>query len=255
MQMIIRQFSFSLPPSAIKAEETHQRIKSFKRAKALATAARRKMLVEPLHLNLDVIDPATSSQMVNKVVTLVNVEGQRVAFKIQTTARNLFTTTPNSGILQPGDEIDIIVTMVGFSPEQYAEVASSMSCSDKFLVRSAPVRGHGVTEEHIRGEGGAAWWNERPKSEISDQIITCSYVRQADKVEMGQAKLRFLKCADANKMVGSCKVLAEETLVLLNNSPSRHAFKVRTTARDRYRVEPSCGLINSGARFTIRCKP
>ena len=254
MQMIVRQFSFSLP-SAIKAEETHQRIKSFKRAKALATAARRKMLVEPLHLNLDVIDPATSSQMVNKVVTLVNVEGQRVAFKIQTTARNLFTTTPNSGILQPGDEIDIIVTMVGFSPEQYAEVASSMSCSDKFLVRSAPVRGHGVTEEHIRGEGGAAWWNERPKSEISDQIITCSYVRQADKVEMGQAKLRFLKCADANKTVGSCKVLAEETLVLLNNSPSRHAFKVRTTARDRYRVEPSCGLINSGARFTIRCKP
>ena len=135
----------------------------------LRAAARRRMQVEPLHLNLDVIDPATSSQMVNKVVTLVNVEGQRVAFKIQTTARNLFTTTPNSGILQPGDEIDIIVTMVGFSPEQYAEVASSMSCSDKFLVRSAPAP-DGVTEEHIRGEGGAAWWNERPKSGRSGPI-------------------------------------------------------------------------------------
>jgi hypothetical protein len=115
------------------------------------------MIVEPLHLNLDVVDPSKSSQVcsapqlprrpprlhagrvvgrvvspavgrsrsavflvralilgalfaymrrgtqsVNKIIRLINVEGQRVAFKIRTTARNMFSTTPNCGLLLPG---------------------------------------------------------------------------------------------------------------------------------------------------------
>ena len=134
------------------------------------------MIVEPLHINLDVIDPSVSLQAVNKCITLINVEGKRVAFKIRTTARNMFSTTPNCGVLEPGDEIDIHVTMVAFSAEKYAEVSASMACSEKFLVRSASAAD--VTEETIRGEASAAWWNERPKPDISDQVVTCSYVRQ-----------------------------------------------------------------------------
>lgn len=134
------------------------------------------MIVEPLHINLDVIDPSVSPQAVNKLITLVNVEGQRVAFKIRTTARTMFSTTPNCGLLEPGEEIDIHVTMVAFPPEKYAEVTASMACSEKFLVRSAPAAD--TSEEIIRGEASAVWWEERPKTDITDQIVTCSYVRQ-----------------------------------------------------------------------------
>ena len=35
------------------------------------------------------------TQSVNKIIRLINVEGQRVAFKIRTTARNMFSTTPS----------------------------------------------------------------------------------------------------------------------------------------------------------------
>ena len=42
------------------------------------------------------------TQSVNKIIRLINVEGQRVAFKIRTTARNMFSTTPNCGLLLPG---------------------------------------------------------------------------------------------------------------------------------------------------------
>eukprot|EP00802_Teleaulax_amphioxeia_P001294 Tamp_01296.p1 GENE.Tamp_01296~~Tamp_01296.p1 ORF type:complete len:376 (+),score=66.58 Tamp_01296:388-1515(+) len=148
-------------------------------------------------------------------------------------------------------EQDIVVTLVSFSPKQFQEVVTSMACSDKFLVRSAPAPDT-VTEEVIRGEGAAEWWNALNKALVSDQVVTCSYVRQATKVEAGQDKLRFKKCADPTRSVGSSKVLAEETLVLVNNTSQRHAFKIRTTARDRYRVEPSCGLIPNGTCFAIK---
>jgi len=34
----------------------------------------------------------------------------------------------------------------------------------------------------VSGEAAAAWWSERPKNEVTDQVITCSYVRQLNKV-------------------------------------------------------------------------
>ena len=117
------------------------------------------MLVEPLYLNLDVIDPAQSMQVVNKVITLINVESRRVAFKIRTTSRDRFSTTPNCGLLGPGQEVDVIVAMRAFSEMQYKELSSNMVCNDKFLFRSVPASDD-VTEDLLRGEGAQAWWND-----------------------------------------------------------------------------------------------
>ena len=56
----------------------------------------------------------------------------RLTSRVQkrTVARNMFSTTPNSSLLEPGQEMDIIVTMVGFTHEQYKEV-SFMPCIEK----------------------------------------------------------------------------------------------------------------------------
>ncbi|EKX36911.1 hypothetical protein GUITHDRAFT_97443 [Guillardia theta CCMP2712] len=209
------------------------------------------MLVEPLHLNLDLVDPSVSKQSVIKIITLVNSGTANAAFKIRTTARERYSTTPNSGLLGPGQECDIIVTMLPLSQEQYIDFSSTMSCTDKFLVRSC-FTDESVTEDNVRGETAASWWNSRPKSELTDQVITCSYIRQATRVEVGQSKLRFQKERSPHKMVGTSRVLAEEILVLLNNTRQRQAFKIRTTARDRYRVEPSCGIVESGQKYSVR---
>jgi hypothetical protein len=92
-----------------------------------------------------------------------------------------------------------------------------------------------------------------PRSVCPAAVLEFSLVgRQATKVEIGQPKLRFVRCRDPDRMLGSSRVLAEETLVLLNNTAQRHAFKIRTTARDRYRVEPSCGLLDCGTKFAVK---
>ena len=44
------------------------------------------MIVEPLHLNLDLVDP-DAAQPVHKIITLTNSHPHRMAFKIRTTMR------------------------------------------------------------------------------------------------------------------------------------------------------------------------
>jgi hypothetical protein len=44
------------------------------------------MIVEPLHLNLDLVDP-DAVQTVHKIITLTNSQPHKMAFKIRTTAR------------------------------------------------------------------------------------------------------------------------------------------------------------------------
>ncbi len=47
------------------------------------------MIVEPLHLNLDLVDP-DAVQTVNKIITLTNSHPHKMAFKIRTTARERY---------------------------------------------------------------------------------------------------------------------------------------------------------------------
>jgi len=81
----------------------------------------------------------------------------------------------------------------------------------------------------------------------------CSYKQQSSKVEVPQKQLCFVRePALSTKKVGSNRVIAEEVLMLLNNTDVCHAFKIRTTARDRYRVEPSCAVIKRGEKFAVK---
>ncbi len=47
------------------------------------------MIVEPLHLNLDLVDP-DAVQTVHKIITLTNSHPHKMAFKIRTTARERY---------------------------------------------------------------------------------------------------------------------------------------------------------------------
>ena len=57
------------------------------------------MIVEPLHLNLDLVDP-DAVQTVHKIITLTNSHPHKMAFKIRTTARERYRRpTPANGFL------------------------------------------------------------------------------------------------------------------------------------------------------------
>ena len=66
------------------------------------------------------------------------------------------------------------------------------------------------------------------------QVITCSYVRQSVKVETGQDKLRFKKCADPTRVVGSSKV--RNVCLRLFMCLSRERKRVEGRERERERA-------------------
>jgi len=210
------------------------------------------MEVEPRHLSMDLIQPA-ARQSVLKLLTLRNTSEERRAFKIRTTARERFSTTPNSGIIEAFDFVEVLVTMLPLNEDLFESLAEEgSSVTDKFLVRDCPAP-EDTTEAEVRGENASQWWDARDKVLISDHIVTVGYLMQASRCEVATPVLFLRKeSVVSDKMVGSSRVMAETALVLINNTASKHAFKIRTTARDRYRVEPSCGIVDVAGRFNIR---
>lgn len=71
-------------------------------------------------------------------------------------------------------------------------------------------------------------------------------------MQVAQSKLRFIKERTQGRMVGSSHVIAEEIVHIINNTATKQAFKIRTTARDKYRVEPSCGVVDKGHTCPVR---
>jgi hypothetical protein len=71
-------------------------------------------------------------------------------------------------------------------------------------------------------------------------------------MQVAQSKLRFIRERSQGRMVGSSYVLAEEIVHIINNTSTKQAFKIRTTARDKYRVEPSCGVVDRGHTCPVR---
>mmetsp|Transcript_60760 Transcript_60760/g.149433 ORF Transcript_60760/g.149433 Transcript_60760/m.149433 type:complete len:537 (+) Transcript_60760:169-1779(+) len=203
------------------------------------------MQCDPLHLSIDLIPP-DEGMSACKILCLTNNNPHRVAFKIRTTNREKYTTSPNGGLIEPGAEVDVLVQISPLTQAQFAEYSEPMAyCPDKLLVRSTQAEDatQGTT---VHGEGSNEWWQSRPASAIFDQVITCSFVKRSERMEVAQKQLRFMPEGRPARTVGSNKVLAEEIMHVVNNTASRQAFKIRTTARDRYRVEPSCGIVDKG---------
>mmetsp|Transcript_43740 Transcript_43740/g.102941 ORF Transcript_43740/g.102941 Transcript_43740/m.102941 type:complete len:560 (-) Transcript_43740:108-1787(-) len=207
---------------------------------------------EPLELELDLVDPA-EQQSVWKVLALQNKSANRCAFKIRTTSRERFSTTPNSGILAPGQRVNVNLCMTPLTQQLFNDFSADPSTGkDKFMISSCEAPSE-VTEATIRGDAAQQWWDARDPSELKKQVVTCRYTKPGTRVEVPQKKLCFVRePPGSTKQVGSNRVIAEEVLVLLNNTKLPHAIKIRTTARDRYRVEPSCAIINKGDKFPVK---
>lgn len=79
-------------------------------------------------------------------IHLVNKSDQYLAFKVKTTSPKRYCVRPNTGVVKPNAECDVMVTM------QAQRVAPpDMQCKDKFLIQSTVVP-YGTTETDIRSD-------------------------------------------------------------------------------------------------------
>ncbi|GFR40759.1 hypothetical protein Agub_g1371 [Astrephomene gubernaculifera] len=73
-------------------------------------------------------------------ITINNPSGQRVAFKIKTTAPKKYVVRPSSGVVEPRSNVSIQVVMQ--AQKEYAP--ENANCKDKFMVQTTPL---GDTEQ------------------------------------------------------------------------------------------------------------
>ncbi|KAJ7505249.1 PapD-like protein [Mycena galericulata] len=70
--------------------------------------------------------------LVKRSLTITNHNAQPVAFKVKTTAPRLYTVRPNSGRVDPGQSLDVLVMLQPLKDEP----PLNAKCKDKFLVQS-----------------------------------------------------------------------------------------------------------------------
>ncbi|CAE6353951.1 unnamed protein product [Rhizoctonia solani] len=72
------------------------------------------------------------TQIVRRTLTVTNHNDQPVAFKVKTTAPKLYCVRPNSGVIEPGDTVDVAVLLQAMREDP----PLATKCKDKFLVQS-----------------------------------------------------------------------------------------------------------------------
>ncbi|KAJ1303117.1 hypothetical protein OPQ81_011318 [Rhizoctonia solani] len=72
------------------------------------------------------------TQIVRRTLSVTNHNDQPVAFKVKTTAPKLYCVRPNSGVIEPGDSVDVAVLLQAMREDP----PLSTKCKDKFLVQS-----------------------------------------------------------------------------------------------------------------------
>ncbi|KAL5612230.1 hypothetical protein BROUX41_000230 [Berkeleyomyces rouxiae] len=85
--------------------------------------------IEPSELTFH--RPFTSE--VHELLNLKNTSTSPIAFKVKTTAPKQYCVRPNSGRIEPGQDVDVTVVLQGMKTEP----APDAKCRDKFLVQSA----------------------------------------------------------------------------------------------------------------------
>lgn len=70
---------------------------------------------------------------VKRTLTVTNNSPQPAAFKVKSTSPQFYSVSPNLGRIEPGQSIDISVTLLAKTEEPPA----SAVCKDKFLIQSA----------------------------------------------------------------------------------------------------------------------
>ncbi|CCU74419.1 integral ER membrane protein Scs2 [Blumeria hordei DH14] len=122
--------------------------------------------IEPHELGFR-LGPLTTE--VAQVLKIINPNQTSVAFKVKTTAPKQYCVRPNSGKIEPGKNVEVIVTLQAMAEDPPMDV----KCRDKFLVQSIAIA--------AQSEDSFEWpSNQASKTAIEEKKIRVVYLPRAD---------------------------------------------------------------------------
>ncbi|KAL2888885.1 MSP domain-containing protein [Ceratocystis lukuohia] len=119
--------------------------------------------IEPSELTFH--RPFTSE--VHEILNLKNTSMTPIAFKVKTTAPKQYCVRPNSGRIEPGQDVDVTVVLQAMKTEPPLDA----KCRDKFLVQSAVINGE---NEYA---GVAAVLETTDKKQLREKKIRVTWLR------------------------------------------------------------------------------
>lgn len=111
--------------------------------------------------------PLTS--LVKETILVRNPNNRPVAFKVKTTAPKQYCVRPNSGRIEPGQEVEVQVLLQAMKEDP----AEDFKCRDKFLVQSTI-----ITPDHESSGIPELWaaMEQNKRQEIHEKKIRCAFL-------------------------------------------------------------------------------
>ncbi|KAG9230579.1 putative vesicle-associated membrane protein-associated protein C16G5.05c [Amylocarpus encephaloides] len=109
------------------------------------------------------------TQEVSQTLKIRNTNHTPVAFKVKTTAPKQYCVRPNSGRVEPGNEVEVTVLLQAMKQEPPLEA----KCRDKFLVQSVA-----ITADKEFTSAGSIWQHvdDAEKSSVQEKKIRVVYL-------------------------------------------------------------------------------
>ena len=118
------------------------------------------LVIEPQNELTFAVCPSSSTGSVVTNIKLRNPSQRRLCFKIKTTSPKRFTVKPNSGVLEPSDEVQIVVRL--WQPFKTDETS-------KFMVQSTFAPEGEINQDTI--------WSEIHQNDVMASKLRCVFVR------------------------------------------------------------------------------
>lgn len=133
---------------------------------------------------------------VAQILRLKNPHADPVAFKVKTTAPKQYCVRPNSGRIEPGEQVEVQILLQAMKEDPPPDA----KCRDKFLVQSVL-----VTADHDFANVGSLW----------------THMEQTSKSSIQEKKIRvlFLPAEDATSTPAQPNGRSRESLVPSSPSP------------------------------------
>ncbi|KAF7431211.1 phosphatidylinositol-binding protein scs2 [Pleurotus ostreatus] len=164
--------------------------------------------------------------------TLVNNNQYAVAFKAKTNASQLYNIKPNSGIIEVGKTLNVVITKVAVTEEPPLDVP----CTDKFLFESA-----GISKLFGVYKLDAEFWEKRKKQKrIHHRKIPVEFLPE---IETTGGEIVHLYPSRVLRFWGSVTDDLETTLTIDNVSTEPVAYKIMTSNINDFLVYPNMGRI------------
>ena len=149
-------------PSMWEANDNSREDRAVPSINAIMPKTKKKQVLEidPQSVLTFAVDPFTSSVVTH--IKLTNPSRWRLCFKIKTTSPKQFTVKPNSGVLEPSDEVQIVVRL--WQPSKTDETTKH-----QFMVQSTFAPEGEINQDTI--------WSEIHQNDVMASKLRCVFVR------------------------------------------------------------------------------